>query len=90
MGKNSAFCLHPSALVHPPPCGVPIHGQMEVSMVIASLLCAWAILRIMGGERERRVRELVASLPPVEVEGETGTPALPGPAVLPVRSKVGR
>jgi len=63
---------------------------MEVPMIIAGLLCAWAILRILGGERERRVRELVASLPAVETEGETSLPALPGPAGTPVRSKLGR
>ena len=37
---------------------------MSWILVCGAVVCAWAMLRTMGGERERRAREQLAALPP--------------------------
>lgn len=73
---------------------------MDYVLVIAAVVCAWASLRVIGGERERRVRDIVttiASLPPVEPIEQSPVPASPGrggqetsPANPAVRTKATR
>lgn len=67
---------------------------MDFLLAIFAVLCAWAVLRVIGGERARRVHDLsitIAMVPPPP------PPALPdknpAPAAIsnpPVRSKAGR
>lgn len=55
-------------------------------LLIAATVCAWAALRVIGGERDRRIRDLantIAATPPPEA------PALPS-TNPPVRSKAAR
>ena len=55
---------------------------MDWLWLTCGLICAWATLRVIGAERERRLMQLKANL-------ETDSPA--GEAVNPpVRSKAGR
>ena len=35
-----------------------MHHTMAIVMVLGGVVMAWAILRVIGGERERQVREL--------------------------------
>ena len=35
-----------------------------ITLVVFAILCAWAILRTLGNERQRRLQNLQASPPP--------------------------
>ena len=59
--------------------------------IFCGLLCAWATLRIIGGERERRMNDLtilIASMPPAPAPAKDA--AASGAANSPVRSKAAR
>lgn len=76
----------------PPPCRWL--RWMDYVLIIAAVVCAWAMLRVIGAERERRIRNMVytiSTLPSHEI------PALPAKgashaahAPPPVRSKAAR
>jgi hypothetical protein len=57
---------------------------MDWLWLTCGLICAWATLRVIGAERERRVTQLLADHDSVQASpaAETATP--------PVRSKAGR
>jgi hypothetical protein len=55
---------------------------MEWLWIICALVCAWATLRIIAGERQRRVNDLLVEL--------ANSPAQPNGANDPVRSKAAR
>jgi len=55
---------------------------MEWLWIICALVCAWATLRIIAGERQRRVNDLLVEL--------ANNPAQPNGANDPVRSKAAR
>ncbi|HYE20172.1 MAG TPA: hypothetical protein VEA69_17120 [Tepidisphaeraceae bacterium] len=70
---------------------------MTWAVIIAAVVGAWAVLRIVGGERERRMRELAVMVEVAQIEAQREAEArraLPAPAGAetgtPVRSKVGR
>jgi hypothetical protein len=35
---------------------------MEYAWIIGAVICAWAMLRVIGAERERRVRDMTYTL----------------------------
>lgn len=43
-------------------------------LIVAGVVCAWAVLRVMGSERERRVRELHYRLASATPEAEAHAP----------------
>jgi hypothetical protein len=48
---------------------------MTYAVAIGIVVCGWAMLSVLGGERERRLRELEAELPPRPAD-----PPVPPPA----------
>ncbi len=67
---------------------------MDYLVVIFAIVSAWAVLRVIGAERERRVREIavrIALLPPPPPPPVPEKPPTPLPPLVPaVRSKAGR
>jgi len=57
---------------------------MDWLWLTCGLICAWATLRVIGAERERRVVQLLAN------HDSAQAPPAPEPATPPVRSKAGR
>lgn len=84
--------------MNPGPAACRWWHQMDYVLVIAAVVCGWSMLRVLGGERERRVRDIVttiASLPVApRVEPAPTPPANTStagqPANSPVRSKATR
>lgn len=68
-------------------------GEMTWWLLIATVLCAWAMLRVIGGERERRTAELTARIQNEADASADAAPAAtehPASHTSPVRSKAGR
>jgi hypothetical protein len=70
---------------------------MDYLLVIFGVLCAWTVLRVIGGERARRVHDLSLTIEVTAAPAPPALPALPDrnppPATIshpPVRSKAGR
>jgi hypothetical protein len=67
-------------------------------IIVAGIFCAWTILRVLGSERERRIRDLkiimAAAAPAAAPEPAPSNPTKHPPAfgrpASPVRSKVAR
>ena len=52
---------------------------MDWIFVAAAVVCGWAFLSIIGGERQRKLYELASRIPPEPVEPE---PAVEEPIVV--------
>jgi hypothetical protein len=70
---------------------------MDAFYIVAAILCAWATLRVIGSERERRIRDLpnvLAATRAAAIAAEAANaPQVGGPAAAhnsPVRSKAAR
>ncbi|HSI36536.1 MAG: hypothetical protein ACAI43_20490 [Phycisphaerae bacterium] len=70
---------------------------MTWAIIMAATMGAWAVLRIVGGERERRMRELAAMVEIAQIEAQREAQreaeaqrTLSAASGVPVRSKVGR
>lgn len=53
---------------------------MVLALILACAACGWSFLRVVGGERERRLRGLAASLPPREPPADPPAGAAPAEA----------
>ena len=67
---------------------------MDYLLLIFAALCAWTVLRVIGGERARRVHDMTIA---IMTAAPPAPPALPdenpAPSTIshpPVRSKAGR
>ena len=67
---------------------------MDYVLVVAAVVCAWAMLRVIGAERERRVRNMVHTIAALPHQEAAALPAKGGSHGQhlhpPVRSKAAR
>src|SRR5690349_12008921 len=78
----------PARILHASRPIQPINHPMAWLYLFGALICAWAALRVIGAERQRRVREIQYKLanPPSSETPQTATaPAVP--PIPTVRSK---
>lgn len=68
--------------------------DMDYVLVIGAVVCGWAALRVIGGERERRLQDLPALMAAKAVAqaaaNASAAAAAPESSNQPVRSKAGR
>jgi hypothetical protein len=67
---------------------------MDWVWILAAIFTVWAVLRVIGAERQRRLQELMIQIAIQQAEGparpQKSTPPLSAPAAPAVRSKAAR
>jgi hypothetical protein len=67
---------------------------MDWLWILAAIFTGWAVLRVIGAERQRRMQELMIQFgfqqPDSPARGQKSTSPVAPPAAAPVRSKAAR